>query len=330
MEQVMDQVMQEKMQQVNDKLNQLIYSDKTDTPKANPLGKPKKIKPIKYTIGTSYFDDDTRQDGRGNSSYHKKYVNKYGDKYNKYSELKSIPSQNRGDSYRENHTENSYRENSYRENYTDDRRTTAFALLTNKDEIAKNMLRTRACSNVVGKEDENHEVSQFGVCTRSVCNFAHSLDELKLPSCHFDLSCRTRNGKRLYDGSCDYEKICQFKHSDENMDGWLKRTGKTLPNLPQTSVDSRKPELEKVSQTLEDSQSTSQVIDSNSSVSWDTNRLALVKQVKENLPTPIPSSSNIDENLHIIRVPTKELAHVALTVSFASNIHNIKIIVEDI
>ena len=83
---------------------------------------------------------------------------------------------------------------------------------------------TKPCKNVTDGTTES-----FGVCTRSVCTFAHSLQELKIPKCRFMSNCRSKFP-------------CKFLHPDETVDAWILRTGEKLPNLPPTNDNSRRPE----------------------------------------------------------------------------------------
>jgi hypothetical protein len=114
-------------------------------------------------------------------------------------------------------------------------RTSAFVLMDNKEDVAKKLTCTRACNNVSRKEDGN-----YGVCYRAVCSFAHSLAELTDPMCGFDGTCRFMYGRKRQDGSIDSNGKCAFRHSNENHDGWIKRTGRTVPDLPETSEETRK------------------------------------------------------------------------------------------
>ena len=83
---------------------------------------------------------------------------------------------------------------------------------------------TKPCKNVTDGTTES-----FGVCTRSVCTFAHSLQELKIPKCRFMSNCRSKFP-------------CKFLHPEETVDAWILRTGEKLPNLPPTNENSRRPE----------------------------------------------------------------------------------------
>ena len=119
----------------------------------------------------------------------------------------------------------------------DDPRSHAFAKMDDKDAMAKSLVGTRACNHVKrGSPDD-----EFGVCYRMVCTFAHSLLELNDPMCGFDDTCRFMNGKPRRDGTIDKKTKCKFRHSNETRDDWVKRTGRTLPDLPETNEKTRKP-----------------------------------------------------------------------------------------
>jgi len=69
---------------------------------------------------------------------------------------------------------------------------------------------------------------KYGCCSRDVCVFAHSLEELRIVSCHFGMKCTRR------------ETNCYFIHEGESREEYYKRTGKFQPDLPPTSEDTRK------------------------------------------------------------------------------------------
>ena len=97
-----------------------------------------------------------------------------------------------------------------------------------------NLSCTRACFNVTRKTSEG----AYGTCNRTACNFAHSLEELNDPMCNFDSRCRFRWDRN---GQKSPRSRCQHRHSDETREEWLKRTGRTLPDLPQTCEHTRNP-----------------------------------------------------------------------------------------
>lgn len=133
------------------------------------------------------------------------------------------------------------------QNFTngDDPRSRAFAKMEDKETVAKTLTCTRACNNV--KRDSPDK--EFGVCYRENCSFAHCLGELNDPMCGFDSTCRFRWGKPQRDGTVNANAKCMFRHSDETREDWIKRTGRTLPDLPETDEKTRKPTARKNTET---------------------------------------------------------------------------------
>jgi hypothetical protein len=117
-----------------------------------------------------------------------------------------------------------------------DPRSDAFVLLNDKISTRNRLLRTKICNNI-----QPNERGEFGVCFRKYCDFAHSLEELKDPMCLFDSNCRNLQGRINRDGSIQPNSQCSFRHGFETREEWLTRTGKTLPILPRTSENTRKP-----------------------------------------------------------------------------------------
>jgi hypothetical protein len=133
------------------------------------------------------------------------------------------------------------------QNFTngDDPRSRAFTKMEDKETVAKTLTCTRACNNV--KRDSPDK--EFGVCHRENCSFAHCLGELNDPMCGFDSTCRFRWGKPQRDGTVNAKAKCMFRHSDETREDWIKRTGRTLPDLPETDEKTRKPTARKNTET---------------------------------------------------------------------------------
>jgi hypothetical protein len=117
----------------------------------------------------------------------------------------------------------------------DDPRSQAFAKMEDKETVAKTLTCTRACNNVKRSSPDK----DFGVCYREKCSFAHCLDELNDPMCGFDATCRFRWGKPRRDGTINHSAMCMFRHSDEVREDWIKRTGRSLPDLPETDEKTR-------------------------------------------------------------------------------------------
>ncbi len=125
-----------------------------------------------------------------------------------------------------------------------DPRSASFAAMADKKKVAASLTCTKACRIVTGPYTNPAEGKEpaFGVCTREVCTFAHSDEELQLPVCGFDGNCRFLHGKR----DRKTRKIisgtqCRFRHSSESADEYYKRSKVDRPALPPTSENTRKP-----------------------------------------------------------------------------------------
>ena len=116
-------------------------------------------------------------------------------------------------------------------------RSEAFANLENKNTLAITLKCTKACTHVTTKNDNG----DFGTCYRETCSFAHSVDEWQPPKCQFGSTCRIRHGRVNKDCVVDPNTKCKFIHDDESVTNWKKRTGQLIPDLPSTNEDSRKP-----------------------------------------------------------------------------------------
>ena len=90
---------------------------------------------------------------------------------------------------------------------------------------------TKACTRALLQEN-----GKYGVCTRTSCTFAHSLDELRTTICRFDASCKTINCTYRSDWTIDTSKVCRYQHSNETKTAWSRRTGQPIPALPQTKI----------------------------------------------------------------------------------------------
>tara|TARA_Y100000996_G_scaffold318578_1_gene254699 strand:+ start:664 stop:1125 length:462 start_codon:yes stop_codon:yes gene_type:complete len=86
-------------------------------------------------------------------------------------------------------------------------RTKAFYILQNKKLMSNNLKNTKLCK--FGKN-----------CQRSICHFAHSLEDLKPAQCIFGNACNFQKSKT---------KICGFIHPNETIDQFIERTGLELP-----------------------------------------------------------------------------------------------------
>ena len=125
-----------------------------------------------------------------------------------------------------------------------DPRTASFEAMADKGKVATSLTRTKACRLVTDPflNPKVGDAPQFGVCTRPECTFAHSLEEMQVPSCLFDSNCRFIHGK--IDRSTRKripDTHCRFRHSFETINEWIKRSGVKRDPLPETSEHSRKP-----------------------------------------------------------------------------------------
>jgi hypothetical protein len=96
--------------------------------------------------------------------------------------------------------------------YKSNQRTVGFEALGDKDGLAKRLVKTKIC----------HNLEKFGKCTRDVCTFAHTPEELNDPECVFGKSCHKSN--------------CYFKHNYETRDEYRNRRGIKFPEI-NTEVD---------------------------------------------------------------------------------------------
>lgn len=102
-------------------------------------------------------------------------------------------------------------------------RTLAFEKFENKEKLHSNLMCTKACKRVLKRE---HHKS-YGVCNYPDCSFAHSLQQFRFADCVFGEYCRKPD--------------CGFKHASESAAEYCKRTGKTIPDLPETHEQSYQP-----------------------------------------------------------------------------------------
>lgn len=269
-------------------------------------------------------------------------------------------------------------------NNSSDDRSNAFSTLENKEKIAKSLFCTRPCNNV---KRENQD-SPYGCCYRETCSFAHSMSEINDPMCSFDITCRFRWGKPQRDGPIDDKTKCQFRHSDETRQEWVKRTGRTLPDLPETSENTRKPTASKptaskptahknikkdnpevtVPTLVDSSLSETRIpfVPENQMFHWG-KTVEKLEPIVDLVPTESECLSDLSESselsesndskrykrrrsrsrsphknshsrssdkvtkqlfMHVIRVPTSELAEVAIKAAFDRGVYNLQVIVD--
>lgn len=209
---------------------------------------------------------------------------------------------------------------------------------------------TKACKYVI----QLKENGDYGVCYRPICSFAHSLEELKDPMCGFDKMCRYRDTNR-----------CMFRHSDETKEQWLDRTEQKLPNLPPTSKNTRVKPCDMLGSGYYSNKPISRpAIKINLSKSKNTEQktppvcpagyVEVPKTPRKNVwkidriskANSVVRKLNMDECYHseykqpdseyiyrqseryIIRVPSKELAKIAIQTALDNGISNIQVILE--
>ena len=156
---------------------------------------------------------------------------------------------------------------------------------------------TKPCKNIekVDGSDER------GVCTRDVCTYAHSLEEYKVPKCLF--------GDKCYRKDQTGDRSCTYMHPKENLDEYFARTGKSRPDLPETSEFTRRPEPRK----------DVPVVPVVTPVQSKPNAPALMRR------TPPPSESTTKTT--VIRVP-KEMFDRAMEFAIKQGIQDFKIVIE--
>lgn len=181
-------------------------------------------------------------------------------------------------------------------------RTNGFNVLKNKEEMKKNLIGSKACSFVIKRD---------GVfvnnCTRCECNYAHNLDEYNPPSCGFGLACRRGD--------------CHFRHPNETVVAWMKRTKNKLPDLPSVPL-----EKNEVPPTPTSTPITSSEVPKKTPPPIPPRP---IKKTSEVPPTPHVSPEIVPEKpLQTIRVKNMEIGKQVLIAMAASGI-NINLIVEE-
>lgn len=122
-----------------------------------------------------------------------------------------------------------------RNQFTDKEENTSSQKVVNLELVAC----TKACHFVTNGAD-----GKYGVCFKEVCTFAHSFDELQGFPCQFGDECFFIHGKKdKATGKKISDSVCKYKHPFETVIDWMLRARITLPNLPKTSKDSRKPSV---------------------------------------------------------------------------------------
>lgn len=212
----------------------------------------------------------------------------------------------------------------------------AFTNMSDKELIAKKLKCTKACNFAL----KNPITGKYGTCYRSACTFAHYLEELNDPMCEFDGMCRYKHGRYNKNGEFDVTMKCTFRHTSETREEWLRRSGKTLPDLPKTLS---KTVTEKVlgsgyaKKTIPFTPPKRVVLDIPSApVKPPAEKIAKresAEKVKKNLSKEYSEkltekSLNSNNDLHTIKVPSKELAEIAIKYAFENGVFNIQVIIE--
>ena len=212
----------------------------------------------------------------------------------------------------------------------------AFTNMSDKESVANKLKCTKACNfalktNVTGK---------YGTCYRSTCTFAHSLEELNDPMCEFDIMCRYKQGRYNKNGEFDVTLKCTFRHRSETREEWLGRTGKTLPDLPKTlskTVDEKVLGIGYAKKTTPFTPPKRIVLEIPSApVKPSVDKVVKkesIDKAKKNLSKEYNEKSterslNSNKDLHIIKVPSKELAEIAIKSAFENGVFNIQVIIE--
>jgi len=214
--------------------------------------------------------------------------------------------------------------------------TDAFANISNKELIANKLKCTKACHFAL----KNPNTGEYGTCYRSTCTFAHSLEELNAPLCEFDEMCRYKDGRYNKNGDFDATMKCTFRHTNETIEEWLERTGKTLPDLPKTLSKTVSEKVLGSGYAKKNTQFTPPkriVLEIPSAPvkppAKKIEKKESTEKVKKNLSKeysekPTEKSLNSNNDLHIIKVPSKELAEIAIKSAFENGVFNIQVIIE--
>ena len=157
---------------------------------------------------------------------------------------------------------------------------------------------TKACTRCLLQQN-----GQYGVCTKVNCSFAHSLDELKDRICRFDTRCKN--------------DTCSYKHSNETRVQWSSRTKTCLPALPEFETTPRSV----AKQPVESAQFSEPVFIKPDESSVFTEPGAFIEPVKYH------QLSNNQAPEHVITVPSKELAEIAVKCLISQHIYNFRILI---
>jgi hypothetical protein len=202
---------------------------------------------------------------------------------------------------------------------------------------------TKACTRCLLQQN-----GQYGVCTKVNCSFAHSLDELKDRICRFDTRCKNNT--------------CSYKHSNETRVQWCSRTKTCLPALPEfettpRSVAKQPVEYAQFSEPVESTQFSEPVESTQFSEpveyaqfsepvestqfsepveSAQFSEPVFIKPNESSVftepgafiePVKYHQLSNNQPPEHVITVPSKELAEIAVKCLISQHIYNFRILI---
>jgi hypothetical protein len=184
---------------------------------------------------------------------------------------------------------------------------------------------TKACTRCLLQQN-----GQYGVCTKVNCSFAHSLDELKDRICRFDTRCKN--------------DTCSYKHSNETRVQWSSRTKTCLPALPEfettpRSVAKQPVESAQFSEPVESAQFSEPVESAQFSEPVESAQFSepvFIKPDESSVftepgafiePVKYHQLSNNQAPEHVITVPSKELAEIAVKCLISQHIYNFRILI---
>ena len=154
-----------------------------------------------------------------------------------------------------------------------------------------------------------------GTCKKSSCPFAHTLEELKDPMCNFDNKCKK-------------DSKCQYRHSSESRDEWVKRTNYIIPNLPsnKSKIIDTITNLDKVLNDISEKRP-----QFTRNISRPRSRSLSKTPPEYNIMINSESDFVYSDSWHTyqtIRVQTEELAKFAIKEAFDRGQYNLRVIIE--
>ena len=150
-------------------------------------------------------------------------------------------------------------------------------------------------------------------CTREVCTFAHSLEELQIKECMYGYRCNRIHGTKNYNtGILDTTNKCYYIHPNENKMEYYVRTGYEVPNLPK--IRTKKQQIPNI--TI-DKTAVKQVPKG----SW----VKPVQIPQEEIPKGVPKELVQEQTNEIVISVSKEKLTEVLEIIKSSGIKNFKI-----